>query len=120
MEEHNEILEETELQTEETAEQARDYGAEVRALFEARPELRGGELPGEVLTACVSGKSLTDAYNDYAKARKQDADSLRKENRVLRQNARAAAQAPVRGVTRGGSTNAKPEDAFLKGFNSDW
>lgn len=111
MDEHNEIMEEQ-------AAPARDYGAEVRELFAARPELRGGELPEAVLQACIGGKSLTEAYNDYAKTRRQDADSLREENRILRQNAKAAAQAPVRGVTRGGSTDAKPEDAFLRGFNS--
>lgn len=120
MEEHNEILEETEVQAETPASEERDFDAEVRELFAARPELRGGELPTEVLMACAGGKNLTDAYNDYAKSQRQDADSLRKENRVLRQNARAAAQAPVRGVTRGGGTNAKPEDAFLRGFNAGW
>ena len=120
MEEHNEILEETEVQEETPVTEERDFDAEVRALFTARPELRGGELPKEVLLACAGGKNLTDAYNDYARAQKQDADSLRKENRVLRQNAKAAAQAPVRGVTRGGGPDAKPEDAFLKGFNSGW
>lgn len=107
MEEHMESMEQ--------AAEARDYAAEVEALFQARPELRGGELPGEVLTACVGGKRLTDAYSDYAKARQQ-ADT---EDRVQRQNAKAAAQAPVRGVTRGGSTDPKPEDAFLQGFNAD-
>ena len=117
MDEHNEILEETAV---EEAPAARDYDAEVQELFAARPELRGGELPAEVLTACVGGQRLTDAYNDYAKACQQDTDNLRKENRVLRQNAKAAAQAPIRGVTRGGSTNAKPEDAFLRGFNASW
>ena len=120
MEEHNEILEETEVQEEVPASEERDFGAEVQALFLARPELRGGELPREVLMACVDGKPLTEAYSDYAKAQRQEAESLRQENRVLRQNAKAAAQAPVRGVTRGGGTNAKPEDAFLRGFNSGW
>lgn len=116
MDEHTEIMEEAAV---DTAEQ-RDYGAEVRELFTARPELRGGELPKEVLLACAGGKHLTDAYNDYAKSQRQDAEGLRKENRILRQNAKAAAQAPIRGVTRGGGPNAKPEDAFLKGFNSGW
>ena len=117
MEEHNEIMEETAAAE---APAARDYDEEVQELFAARPELRGGELPAEVLMACVGGKRLTDAYSDYARTLRQDADSLRKENRVLRQNAKAAAQAPVRGVTRGGGTNAKPEDAFLRGFNAAW
>ena len=120
MEEHNEIMEETEIQAETPAVEGRDYASEVQALFAARPELRGGELPQQVMLDCVGGKRLTDAYNDYAKAQRQDAAALRRENRILRQNAKAAAQAPIRGVTRGGSAAAKPEDDFLKGFNSGW
>jgi len=68
----------------------------------------------------VGGKRLTEAYNDFAKAQKQETEALRKENRVLRQNARSAAQAPVRGVSRGGSVSCGPEDPFLKGFNAEW
>ena len=98
----------------------RDYQSEVRALWEARPELRGQMLPDAVAMACVGGKRLTDAYNDFAKAQKQETENLRKENRVLRQNARSAAQAPVRGVSRGGSVSGGPEDPFLKGFNAGW
>ena len=120
MEEHNEIMEEQEVQEEVPETAGRDFDTEVRDLFAARPELRGSELPAQVLVACAGGKNLTDAYNEYAKSQKQDAEDLRKENRILRQNAKAAAQAPVRGVTRGGGPDAKPEDAFLKGFNSGW
>ena len=99
---------------------ARDYGEQVRELFQARPELRGQELPQEVLLACVDGKPLTEAYSDYARAHSRDAESLRRENRVLRQNAQSAARAPVRGVSRGGGPDAQPEDAFLWGFNTQW
>lgn len=122
----DEIMEEAILPEEDGADTApelpegRDFDTEVRSLFSARPELRGQELPQEVLLACIDGKPLTEAYNDYAKAQRKDADSLRRENRVLRQNAKAAAQAPIRGVTRGGGTDTKPEDAFLRGFNSAW
>lgn len=99
---------------------ARDYAREVQALYAARPELRGQDLPPEVARACVSGQSLVEAYNDFARRQRQDAGTLRKENRILRQNAATAARAPVRGVTRGGSTEAQPEDAFLRGFNEGW
>ncbi len=112
-----------ELRTDEIVEEEqsgeRDYGEEVRALFAARPELRGRELPEQVLRSCVEGKSLTEAYSDYAQSQSRDAESLRRENRILRQNARAAAQAPIRGVTRGGAAEQKPEDPFLRGFNFD-
>ena len=36
---------------------------------------------------------------------------------ILRQNEEAAAKAPVRSVTAGGSTEPEPEDLFLRGFN---
>lgn len=97
--------------------EARDFQSEVRALWAARPELRGQMLPDAVAMACVGGKSLTDAYNDFAKARQQETE---REDRVLRQNARSAAQAPVRGVSRGGSVSCGPEDPFLRGFNDNW
>ena len=102
-----------------TGQESRDFETEVQALYDARPELRGSLLPDEVAEACIRGKSLTDAYNEYAGRQRTEAADLRTENRILRQNAKAAAQAPVRGVTRGGSTNPKPEDAFLRGFNEE-
>ena len=110
-----------EVKTEQIAEaqESRDFAAEVQALYDARPELRGSLLPDEVAEACVRGRSLTDAYNDYAGRQRKESADLRTENRILRQNARSAAQAPVRGVTRGGSTGTKPEDAFLRGFNEE-
>ena len=98
----------------------RDYGSEVQALYEARPELRGEALPDEVLQACVKGQKLTDAYSQFAKARHAESKQLRRENRVLRENAKSAAKAPVRGVSHGGSVSNKPEDPFLRGFNESW
>jgi len=101
-------------------EQERDFEQEVRALFAARPELQGGELPDEVVLACIRGQGLQEAYSDYAGRQRRDAAALRQENRVLRQNAQAASRGPVRGVTRGGGAHTGPEDAFLRGFNQDW
>ncbi len=116
------VAEAQEPEAEEPAQQpaARDYAREVRALYAARPELRGQDLPPEVTRACVSGQSLVEAYNDFARRQCQDANTLWKENRILRQNAATTARAPVRSVTRGGSTEAQPEDAFLRGFNEVW
>jgi len=112
-------MDETKLEEMELTEpaQERDYGSEVQALFAARPELLGEELPEEVLQACVRGEPLTEAYNRFARARHAESKRLRQENRVLRENARSAAQAPVRGVSRGGSVVSRPEDPFLRGFN---
>lgn len=109
-----------EEQKNQTVEQERDYGSEVRALFAQRPELRGEELPEEVLQACIGGKPLKEAYEDYAGRQRKEAEELRKENRILRENAKTAARSPVRGVTRGGSVQNEPEDPFLRGFNSQW
>ena len=84
----------------------RDLEGEVRALYEVHPELKGEALPEEVVTACaVEGKALTEAYAAYAEAR---------------EDKKPAAYAPVRSVTRGGAVEAKPGDAFLKGFDAAW
>jgi hypothetical protein len=110
-----------ELQTEQTPEtEVRDFDREVRDLFAARPELRGSDLPEPVVRAALQGKDLPTAYSDYARSQRRDAAALRTENRILRQNVRAASQAPVRGVTRGGGPDSAPEDPFLRGFRQEW
>lgn len=98
----------------------RDFAAEARELVAARPDLAGKTLPREVVEACaVKGKPLIVAYAEYEVGQqKAEAERLRKENEVLRQNAAAAARAPVSGVTGGGATDTGPEDDFLKGFDS--
>ena len=82
----------------------RDFEKEVRELYDARPELRGETLPEEVVRSCVKGKNLSEAYGEYAE----------------KQSAKPAPSAPVRSVTMGGSVENKPEDAFLRGFNTAW
>lgn len=82
----------------------RDFEKEVHDLYEARPHLRGEQLPEEVVKACAEGKNLSDAYGEYAK----------------KQAEKPAPMAPVRSVTLGGSVDSKPEDAFLRGFNTAW
>ena len=85
----------------------RDMEGEVRALYEAHPELKGEALPEEVVTACaVEGKALTEAYAAYAEAREE--------------KKKPSVYAPVRSVTRGGSVSAQPADAFLRGFDTAW
>lgn len=87
----------------------RDFEQEVKAFYDARPELKGEALPEDVVRACaVEGKKLSDAYDTYA------------DEKAEQQNKKAAARAPVRSVTRGGSVDARPEDAFLRGFNEAW
>lgn len=100
----------------------RDFAAEIAMLKAARPDLMGKQLPVEVVKACTEGehpKHLMVAYAEYEAAQqKAEADRLRHENEVLRQNAAAAARAPVKGATGGGPADSKPEDDFLKGFDS--
>ena len=82
----------------------RDFEQEVRDLYEEKPFLRGKELPEEVVRACAEGKPLGEAYGEYA----------------AKQEEKPRPQAPVRSVTMGGSVDTKPEDAFLRGFNTAW
>lgn len=73
------------------------------------------KLPPEVLVEYeAKGKvGLTAIYADYKTREAQ------KELQVLKQNQLAAAKAPVGGATKHGSTNAKADDPFSAGFNSD-
>ena len=91
----------------------RDYAAEVASLYAARPELRGTELPAEVVAACVRGTSLTQAYTDFARRQ-------REETRLRQREARAPRRPAVKSVTQGGAAAAQGEDAFLRGFNTGW
>lgn len=101
---------------------ARDFQAEAQELLRERPDLRGKTLPQEVVNACVKGnKNLLVAYAEYeARQEKAEAERLRKENDILKQNAASAAKAPVKGATGGGATDTKPRDPFEEGFDSDY
>jgi hypothetical protein len=108
----------------------RDYTAEARELLSVHPELRGKELPAEVYAAASQpGVSLLQAYTEHERKVNQaeavkardEADRLRKENRILKNNADSADRAPVTGVAKGGrAEDISPDDPFLKGFNSIW
>ena len=100
----------------------RDFRTEIQQLLEARPDLRGKQLPDEVVKACASqGQNLLAAYSAYeVRQERAAADKLRKENEVLRQNAASAAKAPVSGTQGGGATDVKPEDDFLRGFDDGY
>ena len=99
---------------------ARNIDNELTELFSVHPSLRGQKLPQEVTNAAMGGKSLLNAYNEFLLQRNNDELArIRKENETLRQNAAAAAKAPVKSVTTGGATDSKAEDYFLTGFESD-
>lgn len=103
--------------------EGRNFRVEVTELLRAFPKLKGQPLPQEVVDDCVkNGVPLVQAYASYKdKADEAEKTALRKEKNTLKQNADAAARAPVRGVSKGGATDTKADDPFLKGFNSeDW
>ncbi|MBR3704148.1 MAG: hypothetical protein IKM11_01480 [Oscillospiraceae bacterium] len=100
----------------------RDFRSEMKALIERYSEVRemlqkGGELPEEVLETCVKEDiPLQLAYAEYAMRQAQrEAQKLREENGILRQNAQCAAKAPVKGASHG-SANETRKDPFLEGF----
>lgn len=101
---------------------ARDFSAEVAQLRLVYPDAVNKPIPKEVLAATMDAdkpRPLLTAYTEYMMAQqKAEADVLRKENEILKQNAAAAARAPVSGVSGGGAADSKPEDDFLKGFDS--
>ena len=105
---------------EEPKPEAHERNIQAEALIVARPDLKTRQLPMEVVEAWRNGENLLNAYNRY-EARQKEAENqkLKKENNILKQNAAAAAKAPVKGVTGGAPTDTEPEDPFLKGFDSD-
>ena len=98
----------------ERREGTRDLGAEVRQLQRLYPDFK--EMPDEVAHLAAQGESLLTAYAVWQGQQAQKAaDSLREENRVLKQNASAAARAPVKGVS-GGTAKQRLSD-FERGMD---
>ena len=117
--ENTDVLEISDSENEEDP-ALRDFAAEIRELWEIRPDLRGKSLPPEVAQAAAKGQRLALAYFAFdAKAARAQAESRQKENDILRQNAASAARAPVRGAA-GDPGAAKPKDPFLEGFEQTW
>ena len=108
--------------------QGRNFVSEATELLHAHPELVGKELPQEVYDAVKRpGVTLLQAYTEYerkvtqaeAEKARSDAEKLRKENRILKNNADSADRAPVSGVSKGGRAEDKDaDDPFMRGFNS--
>lgn len=97
---------------------SRDFVQEVQQLKALYPDFK--ETPDEVAMAVAQGTPLLTAYVAWReKQTTKTAASLKRENEVLKQNAASAAKAPVKGVTNGGKTNAKPNSPFLSGFTDD-
>ena len=102
----------------ERQEGTRDYAGEIRQLQRLYPEFK--EMPDEVAHLAAEGESLLTAYAVWQGRQAQKAaEQYREENRVLKQNAAAAAKAPVRGS--GGGTSRQGRSDFERGFESvEW
>lgn len=100
----------------ERREGARDYAEEVRQLQRLYPDFT--EIPDEVAHLAAQGESLISAYAVWqGRQAEKAAQTLREENRVLKQNASAAARAPVKGVRGSGPSKGAGSD-FERGFES--
>ena len=101
----------------------RDYSGEVRKLLEYCPEMKGRQIPDEVVADFTMGKDLVQAYREYERRSyiKQYGENTKasREREAMRQNAQTSLKAPVRGVYGGGATDTSPSDDFLAGFNAD-
>ena len=94
----------------------RDFAAEVAQLRALYPDFK--ETPDEVAQAVANGASLLEAYTAYrVRQSNKTAAALKRENATLKQNAAAAAKAPVRGVTGGGKATPEKKDPFEEGFD---
>ena len=91
----------------------RDFDYEISVLRSVHPDIK--ELPQEVLDASVQEDSnVLAAYEQYRNRQlTAEVENLRKENLALKQNAEAAARAPVTAVSSGGSIDGQEIDPFV-------
>ena len=95
----------------------RDLRGEVAQLRQIYPDVKS--LPDSVARSVAKGAPLVAAYIAYRQQEGQrGAETLRKENAVLRQNADNAARAPVRGVGGGAHAAAQHKSLFEQGFDA--
>ena len=96
-----------------------DWEREWTELARAHPEVIGQKLPDDIYQACIeSAEHPVHVYEQMMLAKKQEEiDDLRAQIATLKQNAEAAARAPV--SASAGTVGAQEgEDPFLKAFNS--
>ena len=97
-----------------------DVEAEWKELADAHPELVGNQLPDDIMQACLNSTLPPIRVYESMMIVKQAAEikALQEEIATLRQNAEAAAKAPVRATTPGGKTDTEAEDAFIRAFKA--
>ena len=96
-----------------------DWESEWAELAKVHPEVIGQKLPDDIYQACIeSAERPVRVYEQMMLAKKQEEiDDLRAQIATLKQNAEAAARAPV--SASAGTVGAQEgEDPFLKAFNS--
>ena len=96
-----------------------EFQRDVERLIAVRPDLKGTEMPTEVMSYYKGGMDIMNAFAMY-ESHKMAADNeeLKKQNAILQQNQASAKKAPIRsGVSGGGSVNLQ-EDPWTAGFNS--
>ena len=96
-----------------------DWESEWAELAKVHPEVIGQKLPDDIYQACIqSAERPVHVYEQMMLAKKQEEiDDLRAQIATLKQNAEAAARAPV--SASAGTVGAQEgEDPFLKAFNS--
>lgn len=105
----------------------RDFRAEVADLYTLYPEIAAsGKIPDEVSRyALTTGTSLAESYAKYKSDQQtNEAAALKKENKILKQNAASAARAPVKGVRGGGTVSgdlhAEFDKNLLAGFDEEY
>ena len=88
-------------------------------LARAHPEVVGKPLPDDIMKACVeSGLPPLRVYESMRLVKQgEQIEALKQEIAALRQNAEAAARAPVTAASTGGSDGNEAEDPFERGFN---
>lgn len=95
-----------------------DLAKVIDTFYRLYPGERDKPIPDEVALAVAGGAPFMQTMLAHMKRQTEAANkALKAENAVLKQNAAAAAHAPVKGVTGGGDTKQKRESDFLRGFN---
>lgn len=121
------IPEEAPAAQEEAPATARNFRVEVANLYALYPEVaETGKIPDTVTRyALTTGTSLAESYAKYKSDQQtNEAAALKKENKILKQNAASAARAPVKGVRGGGTvsgdTHAEFDKNLLAGFDEEY
>ena len=96
-----------------------DVFAAWQELAREHPEVVGKPLPDDIMQACMQSDlpPLRVYESMMLKKQGEEINALKEEIATLRQNADAAARAPVTAASTGGNEGNDPNDHFMLGFN---